>query len=135
MVYDAKKSIAATVSGNKQQYINAICLSCILGEPGHEMTCKHCKKSLQSHNAAFGSVQIGTLYKYDLFAAFPCCKQRLTCKKCHHVIGDSNAESSSFSSFSDERECANCKTRDYHFIKPVNQIFLPLTTSTAIEQN
>jgi hypothetical protein len=126
--YDKRKSIAATI-GNKQQYINGICLNCLLGENGHEIACRFCQKSM--HMLSAYSIQLGTLYKYDLFAAFSCCPQRLTCVKCNHVIGDVNA-SQCFSQFSEERECPSCKTRAYHFIKPLDEIY---AKSKCVEKN
>lgn len=118
-MYDMKKSIATT-QNNRQQFINAICLSCLLGEPGHEIVCRHCQKPMQSLPGF--SIQIGTLYKYDLFAAYPCCPKRLACKRCGHGISELSGEES-FSSYSEERECGECKTRAYHFIKPLSEIF------------
>lgn len=158
LMYDPKKSIASTPpttsTSNKQQqhhhhhsnqlYINALCLSCILGERGHEIVCRSCNKPLQSQ-PGFASLQIGTLYKFDLFAAFTCCSQRSACKRCHaHVSIDSPTSttsgqdepsqivaSPSFSSYSEERECRECKLRAFHFVKPLDEIFHPFTTTKS----
>ena len=136
--YDKAKSIPSVVT-NKQQYIYAVCLKCLtnnfssLNSPGangccgsdHEVVCKFCSKSWQKTGGS--SLQIGTLYKYDIFASFPCCASRLTCSnsKCNKIIMDvETAGSQYFSSFSEEKECPSCKVKAYHFIKPLKEIFL-----------
>ncbi len=125
VMYDKEKSVKAVVS-SKQQFIHAICLKCLLSEDDHAVTCRHCRKRLNSE-----SIQIGTLYKFDLFAAFACCQPRLACNKCNSPVMDHGDEApASFSSFSEERECPSCRTRDYHFIKPLGDIFLPSKCSS-----
>lgn len=120
-MYDKSKSIPAIVS-NKQQYLNAVCLDCIIGTNNHEIKCKYCSKLWQSLGAF--SLQIGNLYKYDIFAAFPCCSMRLTCSKCSAKIMDLDAAGIEyFSSFSEEKECPQCRTKAFHFIKPLNDLF------------
>ena len=68
------------------------------------------------------SLQIGTLYKYDVFAALPCCQKRLCCNKCNEPLVDINDQCGLpyFSSYSQEIECQNCKFKSYHFIKPLD---------------
>ncbi|RNA07801.1 headcase isoform X1 [Brachionus plicatilis] len=120
-MYDKNKSIPAIVS-NKQQYLNSVCLDCIIGTRRHEIKCKYCGKLWQSLGAF--SLQIGNLYKYDIFAAFPCCVQRLTCFQCSATVMDLDAAGNeSFSCFSEEKECPQCRTRAYHFIKPLKDLF------------
>jgi hypothetical protein len=108
---------------DKPQYIYAICLKCLNNEKEHEIRCKTCRKLWQLNGGA--SLQIGTLYKYDIFAAFPCCQFRLNCNGCNQPIV--NIESDGllefFSSYSEERECPACKMKAFHFIKPFNEIF------------
>lgn len=120
-MYDKNKSIPAIVS-NKQQYLNAVCIDCIIGTKNHEIKCKYCSILWQSLGAF--SLQIGNLYKYDIFSAFPCCQMRLTCSKCSANIMDLDMASNEFfSSFSEQKECPQCRTKDYHFIKPLKDIF------------
>ena len=136
--YDKAKSIPSAVS-NKKQYVYAVCLKCLTNSfsspnspsangccgSDHEVVCKFCSKSWQKTGGS--SLQIGTLYKYDIFASFPCCASRLTCSnsKCNKPIMDvETAGSQYFSSFSEEKECPSCKVKAYHFIKPLREIFL-----------
>jgi hypothetical protein len=136
--YDKAKSIPSAVT-NKKQYVYAVCLKCLTNSfsspnspsangccgSDHEVVCKFCSKSWQKTGGS--SLQIGTLYKYDIFASFPCCASRLTCSnsKCNKPIMDvETAGSQYFSSFSEEKECPSCKVKAYHFIKPLREIFL-----------
>lgn len=120
-IYDKSKSIPAIVS-NKQQYLNAVCIDCIIGKKNHEIKCKHCTMPWQSLGAF--SLQIGNLYKYDIFAAFPCCQRRLTCSKCNANVMDFDlATSEFFNNFSEEKECPQCRTKEHHFIKPLKDLF------------
>lgn len=122
--YNYNKDISIpTYISNKQQFMYAICLKCLNGEHDHEIKCKHCRKSWQ--NSGGSSLQIGTLYKYDLFAAFPCCQNRLNCTRCDKSLIDvESAHMQYFSSFSEEKECPSCKTKSLHFIKPLDEIYL-----------
>jgi hypothetical protein len=123
-MYDKAKSIPSVVS-HKQQYINAVCLKCMMCEPDHEVRCLHCSTLWQSSGAT--SFQIGTLYKFDLFAALPCCQRRLACLNCDESIVDVRTVRESpefnFSWFSEERQCAQCRVKAFHFVKPLKEIF------------
>jgi hypothetical protein len=63
-------------------FIYAVCVKCIMSEQvgasGHEIRCRACSKSWQQMGGS--SLQIGTLYKFDIFAAFPCCAWRTQCQ-------------------------------------------------------
>lgn len=132
-MYDKNKSIPAIVS-NKQQYLNSVCLDCINGAKYHEIRCKYCRKSWQSLGAY--SLQIGNLYKYDIFAAFPCCQQRLSCLKCGYKLMDiESASNEFFSYFSDEKECPQCKTKSFHFIKPLKDVFAEYVAPIETNEN
>lgn len=106
---------------NKQHYIYAICLSCLHSKKNHAIKCKFCNKDWTGGQ----TLQVGTLYKFEIFSPFPCCQSRLNCSKCSKPI--ISLESSGglpyFSSYSEEKECSYCKTVDYHLIKPLEQIF------------
>jgi hypothetical protein len=140
--YDSKRSIPTRLSSNekndknsshhkpndliqkvKHQYINAICLKCLTHQKDHDIKCKYCNTTWQSKGGS--ALQVGTLYKYDIFAAFPCCQPRLDCLKCStHIINADSACHEYFSAFSDEKECHKCKTRAYHFVKPLDEIYV-----------
>ena len=114
IVYDKEKAISAGIP-NKEQYIYGVCLKCLNGL--NHIKCKWCNKEWDSD-----SLQIGTLYKYDIFAAFPCCEKRLSCNKCNKPLIDVNGLPY-FSSYSELIECQHCKLREHHFIKPLDLIY------------
>ena len=130
-MYDKARSIPAVV-GNKQQYINAVCLKCMMGETDHEIKCLSCNQLWQKCGGT--SFQLGTLYKFDLFAALPCCQRRLTCANCDANLVEITAVHGSatsvgefdfyFSWFSEERACAKCKVKTHHFVKPLREIYV-----------
>ena len=66
-------------------------------------------------------MQIGTMYKYEIFAAFPCCQKRYACSNCSKPV--INEPLPYFSAYSEERECPHCHTKDYHLIKPLTKLF------------
>jgi hypothetical protein len=115
--YDKEKAIKAGIA-NKDQFIYAVCLKCLNGL--NNIKCKWCNKIWNSE-----SLQIGTLYKYDIFAAFPCCQKRLCCNKCNEPLVDINDQCGLpyFSSYSQEIECQNCKFKSHHFIKPLDSTY------------
>jgi hypothetical protein len=134
-MYDKARSIPSVVS-NKQQYINAVCLKCMMCKPDHEIKCMHCSTSWQSCGG--DSFQIGTLYKFDLFAALPCCQRRLTCLNCdHNMVDIKNARESPefyFSWFSEEKQCESCRVKAFHFVKPLKEIYAKSACETKRDE-
>lgn len=130
---------------HRHAYMHVICLSCLLGcDPSHRVTCRFCGTDHAPVNSDI--IQIGTLYKFDLLAAFAqtsCCReQRLACQHCRTPLinPDETSPSASepvlsFSSFSDEHECRKCGTRAFHFVKPLDEIFLPTRCSLKKHSN
>ena len=120
--YNKEKPIPANVSG-KDQFIYGICLKCLIGnESNHEIKCRYCNKLWQTDG---NYLQIGTLYKYDIFAANPCCQTRLNCKHCNHPIIDLNSGALPyFSQYSERKQCSHCLSNDYHFIRDLNEIYI-----------
>lgn len=117
IVYETAKAINSGQSHNKrEQFVYGVCLQCLGGE--NSIKCKWCNKIWNSE-----SLQIGTLYKYDIFAAFPCCQKRLCCNKCAKPVIDINDQLPYFSSYSEEVECQHCKYKSHHFIKPLDMVF------------
>jgi hypothetical protein len=105
-----------------QHYLFAICLKCLIRQEENDIRCKYCSKSWQTMGG--NNLQIGTLYKYDIFAAFPCCQSRLNCNNCKNPIMKIDSDSLQyFSSYSETQECHSCKIKAYHFIKPLGEIF------------
>ena len=120
--YDKEKQVPATVSG-KDQFLYGICLKCLSGtESEHEIKCKNCNKLWQTDG---NYLQIGTLYKYDIFAANPCCQMRLNCKQCNQPVIEFKAGGLPyFSMYSEKKPCPNCSSEDFHFIKEIDDIFI-----------
>ena len=119
----AKKPIPVYVS-EKHQFIHGICLKCLNGSGSkHKIKCKHCNESWQKLTNR--QIQIGTFYKYDLFAAYPCCQSRVKCNTCHTQLTDLKTGGLPFFSlYSENSKCPQCFTDDYHFIKQLDEIFL-----------
>ncbi len=120
IVYDKTKAVNAGMNNNKkEQYVYGCCLKCMSGLSS--LKCKWCRQEWKSE-----SLQIGTLYKYDIFAAFPCCQKRFNCNKCNKAVVDFNDCTNSlpyFSSYSEEIECQHCKLKACHIVKPLDMIF------------
>ena len=108
-------------SERRVMYLNAVCMACLLGGSAFgKLACVHCKT--QWNGNAF---VIGTMYAYDVFAAIPCCERRLVCKNCGEAALDAATTQPFFSEFSKMARCQYCSTEDYHFVKPLQQIYRP----------
>ena len=102
--------------GSQSHLLEAVCIYCLLGHSS--ITCKTCSKTWDG-----SSHQLGSCYSYDIFAASPCCSARLACNNCQYPVVESTTSLSFFSDFSHQLPCPHCDANDYHFIKPVDQIF------------
>ncbi|XP_070567520.1 headcase protein homolog [Ptychodera flava] len=99
-------------SENKTMYLSAVCVNCLAG--GQNIICKSCKARWDgSHH------QLGTMYKYDIFAARPCCPNRVSCKHCNQPVIDIRQGMNYFSEYSQVVQCPHCGVSDYHFVKPL----------------
>ncbi|XP_028967035.1 headcase protein [Galendromus occidentalis] len=102
-------------SSNRTQYLNAVCMRC-LEDDWQNLRCVACRTKWTG-----GHLIIGTLYSYDIFAAQPCCEERLRCNRCRKlVIQPNQRERYFFSDYSHSIACPSCKSIDYHFVKPLN---------------
>jgi hypothetical protein len=108
---------------HKMLYLNAVCMRCLTG-CGDEIHCKACRTQWLG-----AMLVIGTMYSYDIFAAMPCCAQRLSCKHCCRPILDPGCLFQFFSEYSKVLRCPHCKAEDHHFVKPIEDVF---TISRAI---
>ena len=120
-VRNSKMSVPAVVS-KKEQFINAICLGCMTNG-NRSVICKGCDRPWKYGSA----LQVGTLYKYDIIAASPCCQMRVECKNCKSAIVDfKNGEGGLeyFSQYSEKRTCQNCLSNDFHFVKSVEETYV-----------
>ena len=122
--YQKSKSIPTKASdkSDKHQFMYGICLRCVTAKAEHQLSCKFCGELWQTIGGS--SLQIGTLYKYDLVAAFPCCTNRLNCKNCNFSLVQLDAAKQKFfSTFTDKLQCPNCSVVSSHFLKPLSSIF------------
>jgi len=104
------------VFDHRPMFLNAVCMRCLEGCRG-PMKCRACKTPWKGN-----TLIIGTMYSYDIFAAVPCCGQRLTCKNCSRAILDPSC-ALPFSGYSKAIQCPHCQAQDYHFIKPLPNVF------------
>lgn len=106
------------LSDHKMLYMNAVCMKCLDGGAGRQLQCRACRSPWLG--SAF---VIGSMYAYDIFAAMPCCAQRLSCKNCRGGIMDPGCAFQFFSEYSKPIQCPHCKVEDFHFIKPLDACF------------
>ena len=66
------KSCVQVKYEGKVHYLTAVCMGCLEAWPGHAVLCRNCLKPW-----AGGHLILGTMYSYDIFAAMPCCAERL----------------------------------------------------------
>jgi len=107
------------LSDSKMLYLNAVCMKCQEAPAiQNHLRCLACRQPW------FGSAfMIGSMYSYDVFAALPCCGHRLRCKNCSRAIMDPSCGFNFFSEYSKPIRCPHCQAEDYHFIKPLDEVF------------
>jgi len=108
-----KRAVKISSEG-KCEFVHACCVACLEGL--NTITCTYCSKYWQGSH-----LTLGTLYMYDIFAASPCCNNRLTCKNCNVAIHDvMYTRKMNFSDFSRKNPCPSCGAVDHHFVRPAN---------------
>jgi len=108
-----KRAVKISSEG-KCEFVHACCVACLEGM--NTITCTYCSKYWQGSH-----LTLGTLYMYDIFAASPCCNNRLTCKNCNVAIHDvMYTRKMNFSDFSRKNPCPSCGAVDHHFVRPAN---------------
>lgn len=108
--------VVQVISDGRLQFINAVCVQCL--EKGSDVRCASCKSPWDG-----STLQLGTMYKYDIFAATPCCQKRLTCKQCRRAVVDVSSGLPFYSQYSRMIACPYCKAYDFHFIRPLCETF------------
>jgi len=104
----------------RTSYLSAVCMACLEG-----WTCR-----LQCRNTACTKVWdgsqliLGTMYSYDIFAAVPCCAERLKCTSCGQLVIHPDQRFNFFSDYSQTVSCPQCGVQDFHFVKPLKLSFL-----------
>jgi hypothetical protein len=64
------------------------------------------------------------MYSYDIFAAVPCCADRLKCTSCSQLVIHPDQRFNFFSDYSQTVSCPQCGIQDFHFSKPLEKTFL-----------
>jgi hypothetical protein len=110
------------LSDHRLVYLNALCMSCLQPEDklrgGRDLRCRACKRRWDG-----STLVLGTMYSYDVFAAMPCCTARLSCKCCHRPVLDPGCTFQFYSQYSRSMRCPSCRREDFHFVKPLQDIF------------
>lgn len=103
---------------HRMLYLNAVCMRCLHSSRSN-IRCRACKAPWDG-----STLIIGTMYSYDIFAALPCCANRLSCKNCRRTILDPGCQFRFFSEYSKMIQCPGCHVQDFHFIKQLQDVFI-----------
>jgi hypothetical protein len=95
-------------------YLSAVCMGCLEGWT----TRIYCRNCLQPWDGS--QLILGTMYSYDIFAAIPCCPERLKCTSCNQLVIHPDQRFNFFSDYSQTVSCPHCGVQDYHFTKSLS---------------
>ncbi|XP_015366415.1 PREDICTED: headcase protein [Diuraphis noxia] len=96
-------------------FLNAVCMKCLDGKDAdRKLCCRFCATQWDG-----SSLIMGTMYAYDVFAAMPCCNERLKCNGCQKALMLSHQRLNFYSDYSRKVTCPHCTSVDYHFVKPL----------------
>lgn len=56
----------------RTQFLSVVCMACLEGAPRRIIRCRFCNQQWDGT-----SLVLGTMYSYDIFAAMPCCTERI----------------------------------------------------------
>jgi len=101
-------------------YLSAVCMGCLEGWTAR-LQCRNgnCSKVWDG-----SQLILGTMYSYDIFAAVPCCPDRLKCNSCGQLVIHPEQRFNFFSDYSQTVSCPQCGVQDFHFVKPLKHSFL-----------
>jgi len=102
----------------KSSYLTPVCMGCLEGWTAR-IVCKFCGKPWTG-----GHLVLGTMYSYDIFAAVPCCPERLKCNNCNNLVIHPDQRFSFFSDYSQIVSCPHCGVQEAHFAKNLPSIFM-----------
>jgi len=102
----------------KSSFLTPVCMGCLEGWTAH-IVCKFCFKPWTG-----GHLILGTMYSYDIFAAVPCCPERLKCNNCGQLVIHPDQRFSFFSDYSQIVSCPHCGVQEAHFSKNLPAIFM-----------
>jgi len=107
-------------SEGRKCFLSAVCMGCLEGWTSR-LQCRnqHCLKLWDG-----SQLILGTMYSYDIFAAVPCCADRLKCTSCSQLVIHPEQRFNFFSDYSQTVSCPQCGVQDFHFSKPLEKTFL-----------
>lgn len=126
-----KQHTAASIqvkSEGRMSYLSAICMGCLEGWTAR----LQCRSSACSKVWDGSQLILGTMYSYDIFAAVPCCAERLKCNSCGHLVIHPDQRINFFSDYSQTVSCPQCGVQDFHFVKPLKHSFLTREDVTRV---
>jgi len=109
-----KTAIPVSMDG-RPQYLSAVCIACLESK---RLRCLSCGARWRG-----SELILGTMYSYDVFAATPCCVDRVRCTRCRSPVLPPDHPPSPFSDYSRARPCPSCGLLDHHFVKPLCSVF------------
>jgi len=107
-------------SEGRKCYLSAVCMGCLEGWTSR-LQCRN-QQCLKLWDGS--QLILGTMYSYDIFAAVPCCADRLKCTSCSHLVIHPDQRFNFFSDYSQTVSCPQCGVQDFHFSKPLEKMFL-----------
>ncbi|XP_044757507.1 headcase protein isoform X2 [Coccinella septempunctata] len=114
----AKFCIEVKVEG-RTQFLTCVCMGCLEGVAGRQVFCRFC-----STQWVGSTLVLGTMYSYDIFAAMPCCTERIKCNSCFKPVLHPAQRLNYFSDYSHMVPCPHCRTLDTHFVKSLPYCFV-----------
>ncbi|XP_018327513.1 headcase protein [Agrilus planipennis] len=106
------KSCIEVKGEGRTQFLTAVCMGCLERAPGRAIRCRFCGQQWDG-----SSLVLGTMYSYDIFAAMPCCTERIKCNACYKPVLHPTQRLNFFSDYSHMVSCPHCRTVDTHFVK------------------
>jgi hypothetical protein len=102
----------------RTQFLSAVCMGCLEGSGTASVRCRACTQPWDG-----SSLVLGTMYSYDIFAAMPCCTERLKCNSCQKPLIYPHQRLNFYSDYSRVFACPHCRVVDAHFVKPLSSCF------------
>ncbi|TMW50017.1 hypothetical protein DOY81_004901 [Sarcophaga bullata] len=100
-------------------YLTCVCMRCLDGtSTNRSICCRFCADKWDGSNLV-----LGTMYAYDIFAAMPCCAERLKCNNCFKLLLHPQTRLNYYSDYSHCVTCPYCATQDTHFVKPLTYCY------------
>lgn len=99
---------------NRVQYLSAVCMGCLEGWTVR-LCCRSCGQPWDGSHLI-----LGTMYTFDIFAATPCCAERLKCNACECPVIAPDQRLNFYSDYSHMVSCPFCTALENHFVKALS---------------